>query len=133
MLARGIGACPFAVALRAVCREPLPSLPPKAFRSHERRMTAKIPDIATTDAGWCSRRVSVPVPEISYVACIFEAYDNEFLVRTETQGLGVLRIWYPASSQANLENVLREMRTEFPITILSEEVGMAGLDEVYPE
>lgn len=93
----------------------------------------KTDDIATQDAGWRACRLNVPVSEISYVASIFEAYDNEFLVRTETQGLGILRIWYPASNQCNLDNVIREMRTEFPITILAEQMGMAGLDEVYPE
>lgn len=78
-------------------------------------------------------RILVPLDEISYVVSILEGYDNEFLVRTETRGMGILRLWYPESSRGTLDAVLREMATDFPLSVLGFLPGMAGLDEAFSD
>ncbi|CAN5166354.1 hypothetical protein BH09SUM1_BH09SUM1_22410 [soil metagenome] len=89
--------------------------------------------LTATDAGWETCRILVPIDEISYVVSIFEGYDNEFLIRTETRGLGLLRIWYAVTSRATMNEVLKEMRGEFPVQVLGFSAGMDGLEEIYPE
>jgi hypothetical protein len=86
-----------------------------------------------TDARWRTLRVLIPVDQISYIAGILEAYDNHFLVRTESQGQGIMRIWFPQENRLLLNDVLLEFRSEFTVEILEESEGMAGLDEVYPD
>jgi hypothetical protein len=86
-----------------------------------------------TDAGWETCRVLIPCEEIGYLVALFEAYENEFLVRTEQRGMGLVRIWYPVAFRGNLERVLAECRQEFPVDVLGFAPGMDGLDEVYPE
>ena len=93
--------------------------------------TARAPLI--TDARWRTLRVLIPVDQISYIAGILEAYDNHFLVRTESQGQGIMRIWFPAENRPLLDDVLLEFRSEFSVQIMEESEGMAGLDEVYPD
>lgn len=93
--------------------------------------TARTPLI--TDARWRTLRVLIPVDQISYIAGILEAYDNHFLARTVSQGQGVVCIWFPAENRPLLDSVLLEFRSEFPVEILEESEGMAGLDEVYPD
>lgn len=95
-------------------------------------MSAGLPR-SCTDNGWLTYRVRVPVDEIAYVAAILEGHENEYLVRTETRGLGILRIWLPESQRHYLEQLFIEMRQEFDVEILGASVGMEGLDEVYPE
>lgn len=87
----------------------------------------------TRDRDWETCRLSIPVDEIGYLVAIFEGYENQFLVRTETKGLGLLRIWYPAANRPLLEKLLGEMRAEFPVDILGYFEGMDALDEVFPE
>lgn len=86
-----------------------------------------------TDARWRTLRVLIPVDQISYIAGILEAYDNHFLARTESQGQGIMCIWYPAENRPLLDDLLIEFRSEFLVQILQESEGMAGLDKVYPE
>jgi len=86
-----------------------------------------------TSAPWQTCRILVPREQIAYVVAIFEGYENEFLVRTETRGLGVLRIWYPEGNRGTLDAVIREFSSEFDVQVLEFAAGMAGLDEVYPE
>jgi hypothetical protein len=86
-----------------------------------------------SDQGWETCRVLIPVDEIGYVVAIFEAYENEFLVRTEARGLGLLRIWYPIGSRPQLDRCLAEFRLEFPVDVLGFSPGIDGLDEIYPE
>jgi len=86
-----------------------------------------------TDADWECCRALIPCDEIGYLVAIFEAYENEFLVRTEQRGLGIVRIWYPRVNRPTLERVFTEFRTEFPVDVLGFAPGMDGLDEVYPE
>lgn len=88
---------------------------------------------AITDDGWETVRLLVPTDEIGYIVALFEGYANQFLVRTETKGLGFLRIWFPSSSRRQFDAVLSEMRTEFPIEVLETTKGMSALDEVFPE
>lgn len=83
--------------------------------------------------GWRCCRVRVPSAEIAWITAILEAYDNEFLVRTEGRGSGWLRIWYPVTSQPTLGKVLCEMKTLFPTDVGEYFEGMAGLDDVYPD
>lgn len=82
---------------------------------------------------WETCRLELPREEISLACCLLEAYDNEFLVRTETPGLGILRIWYPVTSRPQLDEVLVDLRREMPLQELHFGRGMEGLDEVYPD
>lgn len=82
---------------------------------------------------WCTRVLLIPREEISYVTSILEAYDNQFLVRTQTKGLGIVRVWLARPSLATLDEVIREMRGEFPVDVIATEEGMTGLEEIYPE
>ncbi len=85
------------------------------------------------DESWRTLVVVFPIEQISYVSSILEAYDNEFLVRTYDKAAGLVYIWYAAGSEATLEQVILEFRTEFAVTEVARHRGMAGLDEVYPE
>lgn len=88
--------------------------------------------LAESDAGWETCRIRASVDAIGYVVSITEAYDNCFLVRTETKGLGLLRVWYPRKFRSLLDQLFLEMSGEFDIEVLEYAEGMAGLDEIFP-
>lgn len=85
------------------------------------------------DSAWQTCRIQVPPEEIAFISAIFEAYDNQFLIRTESEEDGRVRIWYTASVRPLLDEVLLDLNREFPVKVLSFEEGMEGLDEVIPE
>ncbi|MCC6546578.1 DUF4911 domain-containing protein [Candidatus Sumerlaeota bacterium] len=86
-----------------------------------------------SDEGWRTLVVVLPPSEISYFSSILEAYDNEFLVRTYDKAIGLVYVWYGEASGALLERVLHDLRSDMMIREVERHVGMAGLDEVYPE
>ncbi|MBI1293295.1 hypothetical protein GC173_18985 [bacterium] len=86
-----------------------------------------------TDDEWETCRALIPCDEIGYLVAIFEAYENEFLVRTEQRGMGLVRIWYPKIFRPTLDRVFNEFRADFPVDVLGFSPGMDGLDEVYPD
>ncbi len=88
---------------------------------------------ACRDEGWETTRLRLPIAELGYVAAILEAYDNQFLVRTEDRTVGLAVIWYPRENRALLDDLLIEFSGEFPIEVLARAPGMAGLDDVFPE
>ncbi len=82
---------------------------------------------------WETCRLWISIEDISYLVAVFEAYDNHFLVRTEKKGLNILRIWYPKTNRPLLETLIRELRQETTIEIISFEEDMVGVDEIFPE
>lgn len=82
---------------------------------------------------WRCARVHIPADRITHISSIFEAHDNQFLVRTENRQEGIILIWYHKSSQSDLEEVVLDLQGEFPVRVISYSAGMDGLDEVYPE
>ena len=85
------------------------------------------------DSSWQTCRVQLPPEEIALISAILEAYDNQFLTRTESEEEGRVRIWYAAAVRPLLDEVLLDLNREFPVKVLSFEEGMEGLDEVIPE
>lgn len=100
--------------------------------SDRRASLAASAEVRRDGAGWETCRVLVRLDDISYMSAILEAHDNMFLVRTETKGLGFLRLWYPTAYRPHLDRILQEVQGDIPLDILGFEPGMAGLDEVYP-
>lgn len=88
--------------------------------------------LADQDEAWETTRLSIPREMIGYLASLLEAYDNHFTVRTETKGIGIILVWYPAVYREMLDRILTELNSEFPTRILSRKSGMVGLDEVFP-
>ncbi len=96
-------------------------------------MTALPTNDAPRELEWQTCRLLVPLDQIAYVVAILEGYDNDFLVRTETRGLGFLRIWYPVDRRPLFDEILIEFAAEFDARALEYLPGMDGLEEIYPE
>ena len=90
------------------------------------------PDVEN-DANWECCRLHIPSTQISFVSSILEAYDNQFLVRTEDRLDARIVVWYEKGNHALMEEVVLDLQEKFPVRILSFSKGMEGLDEVYPE
>lgn len=85
------------------------------------------------DRSWECCRVRVAPDQIAYLTAVLEAYDNQFLARTEDPKSGIMHIWYARTNRPVLEEVIIDVRREIPLKVLSYSIGMEGLDQVYPE
>ncbi|MEO8376551.1 MAG: DUF4911 domain-containing protein [Candidatus Sumerlaeota bacterium] len=92
-----------------------------------------MPPRCASGEGWRTFAVIIPPREVSFFSSILEGYDNEFLVRTYDKVTGLMHIWFAEQSEELLARVLNDLRSEFPVKEVDRYVGMAGLDEVYPE
>ena len=86
----------------------------------------------TKDEAWETCRLRLPTEEIAYLVAVLEAYDNQFLLRTEDRGLGLVRIWYSLPNRPVLEDVLLDLKGQIPVNVLAFAPGMEMLDEIYP-
>jgi hypothetical protein len=85
------------------------------------------------DADWENARLLVARDDIALLCALFEAHDNEFLVRTETRGLGYIRIWFPRHARPQFDAIMTELAGEIPLQLLGFFPGMEGLEEIYPD
>lgn len=90
-------------------------------------------EMAERDPNWRTCRLRIPPAQISHLTAVVEAYDNQFILRTEDKEQGVIHLWYARQHQAVLEEILLDLEDQFPVKVLSFTQGMRGLDDIYPE
>ncbi len=80
------------------------------------------------DGDWFTLVVDLPDERIADVCNYFEALDNMAMVRTPLRGDGRIHIYAWEGFRRRIDDALRELSAEFPITVAEESAGMMHID-----